>query len=166
MITMEQKIDLIMQYVAAENPDEQYRLRDEIRNAISSTAPVDISSSAYDERLNNTIDDLFREIGCPCHLCGYDQAAYAIKLCISDPEYLRNITYRMYPDVAKKFNTTRSRTERAIRHLVEVAWSRHDIDDAYRIFGNTININRGKPTNSEFIAACAREVKRRMRDAK
>lgn len=173
MITVEQKINLVMQYVIAEDDNEKNRLRDEIRYALSSTDPViapetaiDIPSPEYDGLMDNIIDDLFREIGCPCHLCGYDQAAYAIKLCISDPHYLRDITYGLYPDVAKEFNTTRTRTERAIRHLVESAWNRHDIQDAYRVFGNTIDINKGKPTNSQFIASCVRVVKRRMRDGK
>lgn len=166
MTNLEQKIDLIMQYIAAEDPNEQHRLRDEIRNVLPSAEPevhVDISD---DDRMRDVIEDLFRELGAPCHLNGYDQTAYAIKLIISDSSYLCGISKRLYPDVAKHFDTTPTRVERNIRHLVESAWHRHDIEDAYRVFGNTIDLSKGKPTNSEFVATCARIVKRRMRDGK
>lgn len=171
MVTLEQKIDLVMRYAATDDPAESKLLLNEIRNALADSntiAPkstIDISSpAAIDDLATDTIDDLFKELGAPSHLCGYDQAAYAIKLVISDDIYLRDITKRLYPEVAKKFGNTASRVERAIRHLVEVAWLRHDTQDAFRVFGNTIDINRGKPTNSEFLAACARIVKRRMRE--
>jgi two-component system response regulator (stage 0 sporulation protein A) len=169
MVTLEQKIDLIMQYIVAEDAEEKNQLKTEITNALSeSAAPsestTDISSYANDALMTNTIDDLLRELGAPCHLTGYDKVVYAIKLVILNPDYLDKITHRLYPEVAKTYNTTASRVERAIRHLVEVAWLRHDTEDAFRIFGNTIDVNRGKPTNSEFIANCARIVKRRMRE--
>lgn len=169
MVTLEQKIDLVMQFCVAKDTKEKNRLKDEIAAALSEpsdtpkTTPTSISYD-NDELMTNIIDDLFKELGCPCHLKGYDQAAYATKLCIHDREYVNNITYGLYVDVAKAFNTTRSRTERAIRHLVECAWNRHDIEDAYRIFGNTIDLNRGKPTNSQFLASCAKIVERRMRE--
>jgi two-component system response regulator (stage 0 sporulation protein A) len=169
MTNLEQKIDLIMQYVAAEDANEKDRLRDEIRNALSSTEPeaaVDIPYPTYDEAMDDTIEDLFKDLGVPCHLLGYDRAAFGIKLAISDKEYIHSISKRMYPAIAEEFDTSVSRVERSIRHLIEVAWNRQDIDNAYRIFGYTIDINKGRPTNSEFIAACAKEVKRRMRDGK
>ena len=165
MTNLERKLDLIMRYIAAENIDEQYRLRDEIRNAISSEDPIDIPTAANDELMSDIIDDLFRELGAPCHLLGYDRAAYAIKMVISDNKCLREITKRLYPDVAEHFDTTPSRVERSIRHLVDVAWTRHDTMNVYRIFGDTVDLSKGKPTNAEFIAACAKIVKRRMRNS-
>lgn len=168
MTNLEQKLDLVMRYIIADSYDESERLRDKIRNVLSGTdpeTPIDIPYPKLDDLLDNTIEDLLRDLGAPCNLVGYERAKYAIKLVISDDDYLRNISKRLYPDVAKKFNTTPSRTERAIRHLIETAWLRHDVNDAYRVFGNTIDINRGRPMNSEFIAACAVAVKRRMRDA-
>lgn len=169
MVTLEQKIDLIMQYIVADSAKEKNQLKNEIVAALSDTAVIPESSidnsSTNDDLMHDIIDGLLTEIGAPCHILGYDRAAYAIKLSISDPEYLNYITYRLYPDVAKEFGTTRTRVERAIRHLIEVVWTKHDLEAASRIFGNTIDINKGKPTNSEFIACCAREVKRRMRDA-
>ena len=144
------------------------RLGEEIRKIVSdsdATPSVDISSpAAIDGLVTDIIDDLFKELGCPTNRCGYDQAAYAIKLVVSDDTYLRYISKRLYHDVAKKFQSTPSRIERNIRHLVEVAFYRNDPKDTYRIFGNSVDPNRGKLMNSEFIAACARIVKRRMRD--
>lgn len=171
MVTLEQKIDLIMLYAVTTDPVESACLLERIREALSDSdatpeSPTDMPSNSHDDLMRNFIEDLLKELGAPCHLIGYERVVYAIKLSISDPEYLHYITYRLYPDVAKAFDTSPSRVERSIRHLIEVAWTRHDIQDAYRIFGNTIDINRGKPTNSEFIAACATIVKRRMRDAK
>jgi len=170
MVTLEQKVDLLMRYAAATCPEESNRLHEEICKMVSDfdatpESSTDISSRAKNDILmDGIIRDLLRDLGSPCHLIGYEQAVYAIKLVISDRKYLEKITLRLYPEIAKKFNNTPSRAERAIRHLVETAWIRHDTEDAFRIFGNTINIDRGKPTNSEFIAACAVTVKRRMRE--
>ena len=170
MVTLEQKIDLLMQLAVAKDSKEKSRLRDEIATAISDSAATPEStadiSRTNDELMDSTIEFLLKELGAPCHLLGYDRTVYAIKLCITDPEYINHITHRLYPAIAKKFNTTNIRVERNIRHLIETAWSRHDLMDAYRIFGNTVDVNKGRPTNSEFIACCAREVKRRMRDVK
>lgn len=170
MITLEQKVDLLMRYAAANDPQESNRLYEEIRKIVSDSSipsvfATDVPSPAQNDILMDGITrDLLRDLGSPCHLVGYEQVVYAIKLVISNTEYLEKITYRLYPEIAKKFNNTPSRAERAIRHLIETAWLRHDTEDAFRIFGNTIDINRGKPTNSEFIAACAATVKRRMRE--
>ena len=171
MVTLEQKIDLIMQLAVAKDSKEKTRLKNEIAAALADTDPSPAPASTAnthavdtDALMTNIIDDLFKELGAPCHLIGYDRTAYAIKLVISDNEYIHDIAKRLYPAIGAKYNTTASRVERSIRHLIEVAWSRHDIQDAYRIFGNTIDIDRGKPTNSEFIATCARIVKRRMRE--
>lgn len=169
MVTLEQKVDLIMRYILANGAKEKTPLRNEIAAALSeSSTPseptTDISSPANDALMTDIIDDLLRELGAPCHLTGYDKVVCAIKFVIEDPDRLGKISHRLYPEVANACDSTASRVERAIRHLVEVAWLRHDTEDAFRIFGHTIDINRGKPTNSEFIAACARIVKRRMRE--
>ena len=164
MITLEQKIDIIMQYMVAEDADLKNTLRNKMIIALSESTTD--SPLTNDELMGNIIDDLFKELGAPSHLIGYDQTVHAIRLLISNTEHARNITTRLYPDVAKTINTVPSRVERNIRHLVEVAWSRQDVKNAYRIFGNTIDPKRGKPTNAEFIACCAKEVQRRMRSAK
>ena len=114
-------------------------------------------SSSKTEVLNQVdtelvISDILREIGVPAHIKGYQYLRYAIELCINDGEMLESVTKLLYPTVAKKFHTTSSRVERAIRHAIEVAWDRGDVDVLSSYFGYTIQSNRGKPTNSEFIA--------------
>lgn len=169
MATPEQKLDLVMRYVSAEDTNEKIRLRDEIRKALSDTraSTPEVTDISYDneELMSNIIDDLFKEIGMTSNLLGYSRTAYAIKLVISDDTYIFDITGRLYPDIAKKFNGTSSSVERNIRSIIESTWNRKDLGNAYRIFGNVIDIHTGKPTNSEFIACCADVVKRRMRDA-
>ena len=98
------------------------------------------------------ISDIMRQIGVPAHIKGYQYLRTAIKLSVDDPEMLDSVTKLLYPTVAKMYNTTPSRVERAIRHAIEVAWDRGDVDVLSSYFGYTIQSQRGKPTNSEFIA--------------
>ena len=91
----------------------------------------------------------------PAHIKGYQYLRTAILLTISDSDIINSVTKVLYPSVAKKYSTTTSRVERAIRHAIEVAWDRGDIDTLNSYFGYTIQNNRGKPTNSEFIAMIA-----------
>lgn len=111
--------------------------------------------------LNNNIDletrvtNILHEIGVPAHIRGYHYMREAIMMAIDDIDVLNYITKELYPSIAKKCNTTPSRVERAIRHAIEVAWSRGRIDAIDSLFGYTINNHKGKPTNSEFIALIA-----------
>lgn len=105
------------------------------------------------------VTGIIQEIGVPAHIKGYLYLRKAITLVIDDMEYLGAVTKGLYPCVAEEFNTTPSRVERAIRHAIEVAWSRGKIDTIDEIFGYTINNNRGKPTNSEFIALIADKIR-------
>lgn len=98
------------------------------------------------------ISDIMRQIGVPAHIKGYHYLRTAIKLSINDYEMLESVTKLLYPTVAKMYKTTSSRVERAIRHAIEVAWDRGDVDVLSSYFGYTIQSERGKPTNSEFIA--------------
>lgn len=101
------------------------------------------------------ISRVLYELGMPANLLGYQYLRSAITIAASDVESLRGITKILYPRVAEEFNTTPSRVERAIRHAIEVVWDRGDIDTLQCYFGNSIDSNRGKPTNSEFIAKIA-----------
>ena len=101
------------------------------------------------------ITQVMHEIGVPAHIKGYAQLRYAIDLVIHNASLIDNITKELYPMVAKQFGTTASRVERAIRHAIEVAWDRGDIEVLQKYFGGTISLTRGKPTNSEFIALVA-----------
>jgi len=99
-----------------------------------------------------TVTEILHQIGVPAHIKGYQFLRDAILLTIEDGEYINAVTKRLYPEIAKKNGTTASRVERAIRHAIEVAWDRGDVDTLNSYFGYTIHNLRGKPTNSEFIA--------------
>ena len=100
----------------------------------------------------NTITELMKSFGIPAHIKGYRYIREAIIMGYNDPKCLECVTKILYPNVAKACDTTPSRTERAIRHAIEVAWDRCDVDVLSEYFGYTVNPYRGKPTNSEFIA--------------
>ncbi len=101
------------------------------------------------------VTKIIHQIGVPAHIKGYQYLRYAILLTIDDNEVINSVTKVLYPSVAKKYQTTTSRVERAIRHAIEVAWDRGDVDTLNSYFGYTIQNSRGKPTNSEFIAMIA-----------
>lgn len=112
-----------------------------------------------DGDIDVVISDIMRQIGVPAHIKGYQYLRTAIKLSVNDSEMLGSVTKLLYPTVAKMYNTTASRVERAIRHAIEVAWDRGDVDVLSSYFGYTIQSQRGKPTNSEFIAMIADKLK-------
>lgn len=101
------------------------------------------------------VTKIIHQIGVPAHIKGYQYLRSAILMTISDNEVINSVTKVLYPSVAKKYQTTTSRVERAIRHAIEVAWDRGDVDTLNSYFGYTVQNNRGKPTNSEFIAMIA-----------
>ena len=105
--------------------------------------------------LERQVTEIIHEIGIPAHIKGYQYIREAIIMTVKDMTVIDAVTKLLYPTVAKKFNTTASRVERAIRHAVEVAWDRGNIDTLNSYFGYTIQGTKGKPTNSEFIAMIA-----------
>lgn len=109
--------------------------------------------------LEKDVTDMIHEIGVPAHIKGYQYLREAIMMSVEDTEMLNSITKILYPSIAKKFQTTPSRVERAIRHAIEVAWSRGKMETLDALFGYTINIGKGKPTNSEFIALIADKIR-------
>lgn len=113
--------------------------------------------------LQVVISDIMHQIGVPAHIKGYQYLREAIMLSINDDDMLNSVTKILYPTVAKKFKTTPSRVERAIRHAIEVAWDRGDVDVLSSYFGYTIQSTRGKPTNSEFIAMISDKLKLNMK---
>ena len=108
-----------------------------------------------DESDEVTVTEILHQIGVPAHIKGYQFLRNTILLTMDDPEYINAVTKRLYPEIAKQNGTTPSRVERAIRHAIEVAWDRGDVDTLNSYFGYTIHNLRGKPTNSEFIAMIA-----------
>ena len=113
--------------------------------------------------LEVTISDVMREIGVPAHIKGYQYLRESIVLTVKDPELMHAVTKLLYPTVAKTNHTTPSRVERAIRHAIEVAWDRGDVDVLSSYFGYTIQNSRGKPTNSEFIAMISDKLRLSMK---
>lgn len=116
------------------------------QNTVKNTPPADIESQ---------VTKIIHQIGVPAHIKGYQYLRSAILMTIADGGVINSVTKVLYPSVAKEYSTTTSRVERAIRHAIEVAWDRGDIDTLNSYFGYTIQNNRGKPTNSEFIAMIA-----------
>jgi len=113
------------------------------------------SSEAAIPDIETQVTKIIHQIGVPAHIKGYQYLRTAILLTIQDSDIINSVTKVLYPSVAKKYATTTSRVERAIRHAIEVAWDRGDVDTLNSYFGYTIQNNRGKPTNSEFIAMIA-----------
>ena len=116
-------------------------------------------SGYMENTLENDVTDIIREIGIPAHIKGYHYLRDAIIMAVEDMEVLNAITKILYPTVAKKYQTTSSRVERAIRHAIEVAWSRGKLDTLDRLFGYTVSNGKGKPTNSEFVALIADKIR-------
>lgn len=109
------------------------------------------------------ITEIIHQIGVPAHIKGYHYIREAIMLAVNNADIINSVTKQLYPAIAKKYQTTSSRVERAIRHAIEVAWDRGDIDILNSYFGYTIHNERGKPTNSEFIAMIADKLRLRLK---
>jgi two-component system response regulator (stage 0 sporulation protein A) len=105
------------------------------------------------------VTEIIHQIGIPAHIKGYHYLRTAILLSVDDNEMINCVTKLLYPTVAKKYGTTSSRVERAIRHAIEIAWDRGDVETLNSFFGYTIHTARGKPTNSEFIALIADKLR-------
>lgn len=145
------------------------RIRQLFNNTISSeeTKRTFVSSETIEPKfikkgvndLEGEITSIIHEIGVPAHIKGYMYLREAIGMVVNDIELLSAVTKELYPSIAKKFNTTASRVERAIRHAIEVAWGRGQVETINKIFGYTIHNDKGKPTNSEFIAMVADKLR-------
>ena len=127
-----------------------------INQFLSQNGANSVSNAA--NSLEALVSDIMRQIGVPAHIKGYQYLRTSIILCVKDKSMLSSVTKILYPTVAKEYSTTASRVERAIRHAIEVAWSRGDVDVLSSFFGYTIQAERGKPTNSEFIAMIADKI--------
>jgi len=115
--------------------------------------------------LEAKVTNIIHDVGVPAHIKGYQFLRDGIIMAVNDVDIINQITKQLYPDLAKKYKTTPSRVERAIRHAIEVAWNRGKVEAMENIFGYTINSNRGKPTNSEFIAMIADKLRLEIKSA-
>ena len=136
-------------------PCELTSLLDQMRRAVNEGEESEDESQALEREVTAVI----HEVGVPAHIKGYQFLRDAILLAVSDHDYINAVTKRLYPEIAKRNATTASRVERAVRHAIEVAWDRGDVDTLNSYFGYTIHNLRGKPTNSEFIAMISDKIR-------
>jgi len=114
--------------------------------------------------LEELVTSIIHEVGVPAHIKGYQYVREAIMITVEDMEVINSVTKVLYPEVAKRYHTTPSRVERAIRHAIEVAWDRGDLETLQRFFGYTVSNAKGKPTNSEFIAMISDRIRLKMKN--
>ena len=156
--------DNILVYIIEENVQD-YDIVKEIGKVAGSKSKgiVVISDEENKEealnKLELTVTETIHEIGVPAHIKGYQYLRTSIVMAVNDMDVLNSITKQLYPSVAKLYDTTPSRVERAIRHAIEVAWSRGKMDTINELFSYTMNSGRSKPTNSEFIALIADKIR-------
>ncbi len=154
-VDYERLIDRIEMFVSDPNPYEETRQRTQYEMLLNGR-PKDMETM---------VTEVIHEIGIPAHIKGYQYLRHAIMMVVEDLDIINSITKDLYPTVAKDFNTTPSRVERAIRHAIEVAWDRGDTEVLNSIFGYTIANSKGKPTNSEFIAMIADRLRLQIKNA-
>ena len=145
-------------------PCEAGSLLERMRQAVN-----DGSEGAEDEfrSLEREVTAVIHEVGVPAHIKGYQYVREAIVIAVQDMDVINAVTKVLYPEVARRYSTTPSRVERAVRHAIEVAWDRGDLETLQRYFGYTVSNTKGKPTNSEFIAMIADRIRlqRKIRKA-
>lgn len=153
------KVDALIRLHTVEGEEARTQILDEIRNLLSAD-----SSPRREEKqdVDKIIHHLLLEVGMPVHIKGYRFSAAALALAVKDPDIIDSMIKGLYPAVAEMFGTTGSRVERAIRHAIEVAWDRGNLDTLQRFFGYTVSNTKGSPTNSEFIARVAQIARDRM----
>lgn len=151
MRNLEKKVEMLIRLCTAEDEASECALKEELRDF----APPEKEEPTLQVRICRVL----RDLGVPEHLSGYLYLVEAVEMVILEPSYLRRITTGLYPDIAKKYQSSPGRTERAIRHAIETAWSRCDLDTLSYYFGNTVSPVKGKPVNSEFIARVSNAVR-------
>ena len=158
-------------YYCIIKPCEYISLSNRIESAIKDRENPDKGNVVYSQKerdgdtdLETQVTKVIHQIGVPAHIKGYQYLRSAIIMTMHDTELINSITKQLYPGVAKQYGTTSSRVERAIRHAIEVAWDRGDVDVINSFFGYTVQSARGKPTNSEFIALVADSLRLRNKN--
>ena len=136
-------------------PCELTSLLDQMRRAVNEGEESEDESQALEREVTAVI----HEVGVPAHIKGYQYVREAIVIAVQDMDVINAVTKVLYPEVARRYSTTPSRVERAVRHAIEVAWDRGDLETLQRYFGYTVSNTKGKPTNSEFIAMIADRIR-------
>ena len=158
MRNLELQVDTLMRLCTAETPTEQAKAKQALRQLMEHPQ-LTRKDPEY------LVRQILLEMGTPDHLVGHPYVVEAVLMAVENRYYINNITFGLYPQIAAKFDTTASRVERGIRHLIEVTWTRGDMDILCGFFGNTVSPDRGKPTNGEFIARLANIVQQQLRQA-
>ena len=158
MRNLELQVDTLMRLCTAETPSEAELARQTLRQLMS-------HPQLTKQDPEYLVRQILLEMGTPDHLVGHPYVVEAVLMAVENRYYINNITFGLYPQIAAKFDTTASRVERGIRHLIEVTWTRGDMDILCGFFGNTVSPDRGKPTNGEFIARLANIVQQQLRQA-
>ena len=145
------------------NADKEFQIMITVPSTKNSTVQTQTAKTQKQDvsvrDLEQDVTNMIHEIGVPAHIKGYQYLREAIMMSVEDPSMISSITKLLYPTIAKRFQTTPSRVERAIRHAIEVAWSRGRMETLDALFGYTIDTGKGKPTNSEFIALIADKIR-------
>lgn len=136
-------------------PCEMTSLLDQMRRAVNEGEESEDESQALEREVTAVI----HEVGVPAHIKGYQYVREAIVIAVQDMDVINAVTKVLYPEVTRRYSTTPSRVERAVRHAIEVAWDRGDLETLQRYFGYTVSNTKGKPTNSEFIAMIADRIR-------
>ena len=135
------------------------QMENELRKLGITTNTNETTTETSNADLETEVTNIIKGIGIPAHIKGYQYVRTAIILAVKEPDVMGSITKVLYPAIAHEYDTTNSRVERAIRHAIEVAWDRCNVDVLNSYFGYTIQATRGKPTNSEFIAMIADKLR-------
>ena len=159
MTILEMQVEALMRLCTACDEETRREAKQEIRHLMKGRKPE------AEPDPETILRQILLELGAPDHLLGHSYVVQAVLLVLHDRMYINNITFGLYPQLAARFDTTASRVERGIRHLVEVTWDRGDLKVLERYFGNTVSPEKGKPTNGEFIARLSNVVKQKMKEA-
>lgn len=160
------KMDVLIKRIRELVNRTETKVQNVINYSDNKSSYIDINNQATKEEiLEIKVTNIIHEVGVPAHIKGYQYLRDGIIMVVNNIEVINQITKQLYPDLAKKYKTTPSRVERAIRHAIEVAWNRGQIETVESIFGYTVNSNKGKPTNSEFIAMIADKLRLDLKSA-
>jgi len=140
-------------------PFELNDLEEKIMDAVNFVPDVGNKINTYHNNLEITVTKLLHGLGVPSHIKGYQYIREGVLIMYNNPDVVGAITKELYPEIANKFDTTVSRVERAIRHAIEVSWNRGDIDLMEEVFGHSVDYDRAKPTNSEFIVTVSDKLR-------
>ncbi len=160
-------IELLIKRIREVKHYQPTSIRNVFINKEAKPSYIEIEPSAKKDQSNleALVTNIIHEVGVPAHIKGYQYLREAIIMVVNDIDVINQITKQLYPEIAKKYSTTPSRVERAIRHAIEVAWGRGQSDTVERIFGYTVSAAKGKPTNSEFIAMIADKLRLELKSA-